>query len=170
MKTWTRTLRKAIIKFTRQNALRWPAHYQAATKEEIALVVKANKSRLTSPEASRPSGRRASAACSSTANREGETAVTEAAKIYLSGNTYPVKDALRALGCRWDADAKQWFCLDEETATKAKKIISDGAKPGGLGKSRFTKCQVCGVAASRYVKIYGSGECPDCYEERKMGY
>ncbi len=33
-----------------------------------------------------------------------------------------------------------------------------------------TTCVACGAKASRYVRIYASGECRDCYEERKMGY
>jgi len=32
------------------------------------------------------------------------------------------------------------------------------------------KCIVCGARASRHLRIYRSGECRDCYEERKMGY
>lgn len=41
---------------------------------------------------------------------------------------------------------------------------------GQQQRPRYTSCQACGVRASRFVKIYGSGECRDCYEERKQGY
>lgn len=28
---------------------------------------------------------------------------------YLRGNTYPIKDAIRAAGCKWDPEAKAWY-------------------------------------------------------------
>lgn len=83
----------------------------------------------------------------------------------ITGNTYPVRDQLRDLGGKWDADARCWQVPDDK-AEQARKIVA-GARDTG---PRFTRCKVCGVAASRYVKIYRSGECRDCYEERKMGY
>jgi hypothetical protein len=95
-------------------------------------------------------------------------------KIYLTGNTYPVKDDLKKIGCRFDGDRKQWFATSQGVAKEAEAIIKKGTSSVTTGtksaRPRFYKCQVCGVAASRYVRIYGSGECRDCYEERKMGY
>jgi aspartate oxidase len=95
-------------------------------------------------------------------------------KIYLTGNTYPVKDDLKKIGCGFDGDRKQWFATSQEVAKEAEKIIKKGVssvKTGTkLNRPLFYKCQVCGVAASKYVRIYGSGECRDCLEERCMGY
>jgi len=31
------------------------------------------------------------------------------ASHYLVGNTYPIKDAIRQAGCKWDADARCWY-------------------------------------------------------------
>lgn len=102
------------------------------------------------------------------------------AKITITGNTFPVKEELKALGARWNSTAKGWD-VDENVAEQARQIVA-GAPPkvarvagSSSGQSsshrpHYTKCQVCGVQADRYHKIYGSGECRDCYEERKMGY
>lgn len=30
-------------------------------------------------------------------------------RIYVVGNTYPIKDQLKAAGCHWDGDRKQWW-------------------------------------------------------------
>lgn len=47
-----------------------------------------------------------------------------AVKIYLSGNTFPVKEALKSLGCRWDAERKSWYATSEEMAEKAREVIA----------------------------------------------
>lgn len=91
--------------------------------------------------------------------------------VTISGNTFPVKDKLRALGGRWNPDAKLWLVPDDKAA-EAQAIVAGGATDSGSPNKPFRhyKCVVCGVPASRYVRIYKSGECGDCYEERKMGY
>lgn len=98
--------------------------------------------------------------------------MTTATKFYINGNTYPVKDAIKELGCRFDGERKQWYANDEETAKKAQEIVAKGPQAGAREPKKFRhyKCQSCGIAASRYVTIYGSGECRCCFEERKMGY
>jgi hypothetical protein len=90
----------------------------------------------------------------------------------ITGNTYPVKDSLKALGARWNPDQKVWM-IDDTKADQAKEIVAKGAsQPASSERRAFVhhKCTVCGVKASRYQKILRSGECWDCYEERKMGY
>jgi hypothetical protein len=49
-------------------------------------------------------------------------------KIQITGNTYPHKDQLKALGCRWDGAAKCWVASSEDMAEKAKAIVGGGAK------------------------------------------
>jgi hypothetical protein len=44
-------------------------------------------------------------------------------KHYITGNTFPVKDQLRQLGCRWDAGRKAWYTEDAEIAAKAAAIV-----------------------------------------------
>lgn len=98
--------------------------------------------------------------------------------IAITGNTYPVKDALKALGARWNADQKAWM-VSAEKAEAAHKIVAGGAMTAVPTKSyRPTTCRVCGCKEGKrnsrgYIdgpRILRNGECSDCYEERKMGY
>lgn len=122
--------------------------------------------------------------------------------VKITGNTFPVKDAIRGLGGKWNAAEKAWYVPDDRAA-EAQALVAGApvAAPATPGvcrdcgttcKAPFTvcwpckqkrdarfggrKCSVCGAKESRdargypIVKIYRSGECQDCYEERKMGY
>jgi hypothetical protein len=86
----------------------------------------------------------------------------------ISGNTYPVKEALKALGAKWNADKKVWMVPDN-AVDQAKKLVNGGSSAPYNKPFSYSKCQTCGVQADRYTKIYRSGECRVCYEERKMG-
>lgn len=46
-------------------------------------------------------------------------------RILITGNTYPVKDALRALGGRWDASAKGWRVPAAREA-EARALVAGG--------------------------------------------
>lgn len=93
----------------------------------------------------------------------------------ISGNTYPVKDAIKAMGGRWNAEKKCWMVPDD-MAAKAKSLVSGAVNTAPAGAYRPRKCVACGVKEERnsrgysVVKIYRTGECKDCFEERKMGY
>ena len=89
--------------------------------------------------------------------------------VQITGNTYPVKDEIKKLGGKWDADAKVWL-VPSDVKDKALELVASAPKKSSNSTFRHHKCQVCGVRSSQYVKIYRSGECGDCYEERKMGY
>ena len=41
----------------------------------------------------------------------------------LSGNTFPVKDKLRELGCFWDYKRSVWIAPNREIAQKAQDLI-----------------------------------------------
>lgn len=99
--------------------------------------------------------------------------------VAISGNTYPVKDQLRALGARWDADQKAWL-VPADRATQAQALVA-GASKGYVASAKSsyhpTKCTVCGHVERRDRRGYPigdrilrSGECQSCYEERRMGY
>jgi hypothetical protein len=95
----------------------------------------------------------------------------------VTGNTFPVKDAIKALGGRWNPDTKSWMVPDAK-AEEARKLVA------GAGTSvqrmrtvttyRPSRCKECGCAPSQYRPIYRSGVCKDCWlsekEEREMGY
>lgn len=100
--------------------------------------------------------------------------------VAITGNTYPVKDQIKALGGTWDAAAKAWL-VPEAVADKVRLLVSGGAAatPGvrHFPRRRPLKCKACGHVEHRDArgycvgdKILRSGECQSCYEDRKMGY
>lgn len=96
--------------------------------------------------------------------------------VAIRGNTYPVKEQLKALGARWNGDAKAWMVTPDK-ADQALAIVAGAgqAKPfSGQSSYRPSRCRSCGCAASRWNPIYRSGDCKDCWlsekEEREMGY
>lgn len=99
--------------------------------------------------------------------------------VAITGNTYPVKEQLKALGARWNADAKAWMVAADK-ADEARRIVSGAASaPRTSSNTGYhpRKCIACGHVEHRnsrgYVvgdRILRSGECQSCYEERKMGY
>ena len=52
------------------------------------------------------------------------------AQVNITGNTYPVKDALKALGAKWSADSKCWTITDKK-ADEARKIVAGAPAPEG---------------------------------------
>jgi hypothetical protein len=98
--------------------------------------------------------------------------------VKIVGNTFPVKDQLKALGAKWNADEKAWFISADKESEANALVAGTGTKTMGArsGSFRPRKCVACGAMAQTdrrgyaIVKIYRSGECADCYEERKMGY
>lgn len=94
----------------------------------------------------------------------------------VTGNTYPVKDQIKALGGKWDADKKAWMVPDGKF-DQAMALVSGAPKSSKPYSPK--KCVVCGHVerrtgpGGRYPdpdRILKSGECVSCYEERKMGY
>ena len=72
--------------------------------------------------------------------------------IKLDGNTYPVRDRLRALGCRWDAAAKAWMCPESRLEEANAVLYPVNGRPGGNQHRSATRqggraprtCKVCG--------------------------
>ena len=91
-------------------------------------------------------------------------------RVAITGNTYPVKDHLKAIGGRWDPDRKVWM-VPADRAEEARQIVAGAPK----GYDRPPMCAVCGyreegVDRRGYLigeKILESGECQSCYEERR---
>jgi hypothetical protein len=51
---------------------------------------------------------------------------TEGRRCYITGNTYPFRDRIRALGAHWDATRKQWWTGKREEAEQlVAKLQSD---------------------------------------------
>src|ERR1039458_768040 len=102
------------------------------------------------------------------------------AQVAITGNTYPVKDALKAIGAKWDADQKCWTITDKK-ADEARKIVANApaqvstpgkcAKCHGPVKAPYTvcyacknvgKCLNCGTELDRWEKQHGVKRCADC--------
>jgi len=61
--------------------------------------------------------------------------------VAISGNTYPVKDQIKALGGRWNADAKVWM-VPAERAEQARKLVEDAPRQV-FRPARRTTCRGC---------------------------
>ena len=86
--------------------------------------------------------------------------------IRISGNTFPVKDQLKGLGGQWSPAEKCWL-VPENRAEEARKLVGQLLRVEAATYRHALRCKVCG---SGDEKIYRSGECQSCFEERKMGY
>ncbi len=62
--------------------------------------------------------------------------------VQVSRNTYPGKDALGALGGRWDAAAKAWM-VPSERAEEARKLVG-ASKPARAANWRCPNKRDCG--------------------------
>lgn len=85
------------------------------------------------------------------------------AMVAVAGNTYPARDALRALGGRWDGAAKVWLVPASQVDAAARAVASaPKSEP-----FRHTRCKQCGARpnARGWPRIYRSGICSDCYAD-----
>ena len=69
----------------------------------------------------------------------------------VTGNTYPVKDQLHALGGRWNPDKKGWDVPDDKYS-EAVKIVGGGSSASK--KPFFAKCHECGAPSRGYYRCY----------------
>lgn len=53
-------------------------------------------------------------------------------KYYITGNTYPAKNVLKELGCKWVGELKAWITEDEDVVRKLRMGVSYFG--GGRGK------------------------------------
>lgn len=95
----------------------------------------------------------------------------------ITGNTFPVKDALKALGAKWDPEAKGWRVPDAKAAearalvagAPAKTSNGNGASTGASAAKPFRhyKCKQCGARPGPrgWPRIYRNGICSDCYRD-----
>lgn len=85
----------------------------------------------------------------------------------IVGNTYPVKDALKALGARWDPDKRGWLVPDDQL-DKAKSLVASAPKSvrsssglssrgGGWRSGRTRECEECGEYATPGTRCWETG-------------
>lgn len=96
----------------------------------------------------------------------------------VTGNTYPVKDKIKALGGQWDKDRKLWLVPDSKFQ-EAERLVRDAPTEERKPLSRSDIIAIAvrkrggtpGVCYSCGAKCkYPYDECWDCKEERDMGY
>jgi hypothetical protein len=75
--------------------------------------------------------------------------------VLITGNTYPVKDKIKALGGHWDANAKGWQ-VPETAAQQAKLLVESAPKTAKTSNHRRTN------RYSRGVDRYGDCHCDMC--------
>ena len=59
----------------------------------------------------------------SNTKKENSDMPDEQQRHYIEGNGFAVRDELKALGCRFDPDKKQWYAADAEKAKEAKSVM-----------------------------------------------
>lgn len=84
----------------------------------------------------------------------------------ITGNTYPVKDAIKALGGKWNADKKAWIVPDDK-AEQARRLVA-GA-PTTVHASTTThksgtsvQCVKCRESLSSWEKNHSMRLCRNC--------
>lgn len=88
--------------------------------------------------------------------------------IAITGNTYPVKEALKALGARWNGDRKAWMVAPEK-AEEAQAIVA-GAGPAKArsfgarsGSAPTKRCWECGCSFTYGQAKANDGDWQDSY-------
>lgn len=94
------------------------------------------------------------------------------ATVLVTGNTYPVKDQLKALGGRWDAQAKGWR-VPADKASEAQALVS-GAPKGYVRSTTAAPRRSYARRGARYCEGWGADNphaprppytCHDCCDD-----
>ena len=79
--------------------------------------------------------------------------------VAITGNTYPVKEALKALGARWNGDLKAWM-VSAGKADQAKAIVAGaGPKKAYAGASRYGSYATIGQRQQSRMRSTGWTGC-----------
>jgi hypothetical protein len=91
---------------------------------------------------------------------------TNTKRHYIDGNTYPIKEQLKALGCHWDSANKRWYSEDETIAVKGRAILQptpiyNSPPPADLGTvdpiamaTKYGRTAVAGAVVKSF-SVYG---------------
>ena len=79
----------------------------------------------------------------------------EGRRVYILGNTYPLRDVIRAAGGNWDADRKAWWVGTSKAEAIQEAIKknedSDGKKETKVGEETRVKGRVTYKSKSYYL-------------------
>lgn len=79
----------------------------------------------------------------------------------VTGNTYPVKDQIKALGGKWDADKKAWMVPDGKF-DQAMALVSGAPKQQYKGHYDANKFNGYGRKRGGYTRRNEDDECELC--------
>jgi hypothetical protein len=88
--------------------------------------------------------------------------------VLITGNTYPVKDALKSLGAKWDADAKGWR-VPAAKADEARKLVNGGGNTNSLSAEKQANIRriLANQGCNRYGRYVGGRS---AFEQRDEDY
>lgn len=70
--------------------------------------------------------------------------MTTTPTVAITGNTYPVKDQIKALGGRWDAERKAWM-VPVERAAQARQLVHSSSRSTYRRRwNEDNQCEMCG--------------------------
>ena len=90
--------------------------------------------------------------------------------VEIRGNTFPVKEQLKALEGKWNAAKKCWE-VPRYRADEARKLVAAAPKDSNGSRPKVTNCVNCGERLDNYQIQRGYRRCLDCVEggSRYMG-
>jgi hypothetical protein len=89
--------------------------------------------------------------------------------LAITGNTYPVKDSLKALGCRWNGDMKAWVAPTAQIYEQGMRLVvgtpqKSVVRTATARTSAPTKrCWECGCSFSRADANASGGDWNESY-------
>jgi len=96
----------------------------------------------------------------------------------ITGNTYPLRDRIKSLGGKWNAQAKGWDVPDVNVAEIKKLMEAQAKQPqqpmtttqriAAAARKRGETPGICSSCGDKCKFPYT--ECWDCKQEREMGY
>lgn len=58
---------------------------------------------------------------------------TVGARLYVTGNSYDIKDRLRSIGCHWDGERKQWW-IGKGKLSSLQSVVGNGSQAALTGE------------------------------------
>lgn len=92
--------------------------------------------------------------------------------VLITGNTFPVKDQIKALGGKWDAYAKGWL-VPADKADEARALVGGAPAPaprpsyGGGYRGGYANCGNIAPGGRRCPQC-GSRECAKAWSPRDL--
>lgn len=93
-------------------------------------------------------------------------------RLYVVGHSFPIKDCLKSIGCKWDGERKQWWigtakrnelqqCIDRGVKSLD---TQDGSNVKVVGRATYKgKCYY--VVAEGFSKTSGKRYCKLCFRD-----